>query len=75
MTVVGSLISCKKENVHEICLDVKPEPIPLREIISKFLGGQNTDMIGKPKFFFFVHDDAVNKNQVESDAIPTEEVK
>jgi hypothetical protein len=75
MIVVGKLIRCDKENVHEICLDVKPKPIPLREIISRLvLGSQNIGMIGKPKFFIFIHDD-VDENQVESDSSLVEEVK
>jgi hypothetical protein len=77
MIVVGELIPCDKENVHEICLDVKPKPIPLREIISRLvLGSQNIGMIGKPKFFIFIHDKKpVDGILLESDSSRVEEVK
>jgi hypothetical protein len=77
MIVVGNLISCEKETIPEICLDVKPKPIPLREIISRLvLGSQNIEMIGKPKFFIFIHDEThVDEIFLETDAIRLEEVK
>lgn len=75
--VVGKLISCKKDKIQEICLDVKPRPIPLRKIISTLvLGSKNNEMIGKPKLFIFIHDEAhIDEILLESDSSRADEVK
>jgi hypothetical protein len=76
MVVVGKLISYDKNEVKEIYLDVKPKSIPLREIICKLvLGSHNHEMIGKPKFFIFIHDEKhVADILFESDSISVDEV-
>lgn len=80
MIVVGKLtiVTCDENKVKEICLDVKPKPIPLRDIISGLIPGtKNNEMIGKPKFFIFIHDEThiMDAEQLAPDSPADEEVK
>jgi hypothetical protein len=60
--IVGKLVTkISGKNVKEVCLDTKSKTIPISEVMRRFVGTNNTHLIGKPKFFFFIDDDNQTK--------------
>ena len=60
--IVGKLVlKNSDENVKEVCLATKSRPIPISEVMRRFVGTNNMHLIGKPKFFFFIDDDNQTK--------------
>jgi hypothetical protein len=54
--IVGKLVPNSDKDLKEVCLATQSRPIPISEVMRRFVGTYNGNLIGKPKFFFFIDD-------------------
>lgn len=61
--VVGKLVpsDSDKDFNREVCLATHSRPIPISEVMRRFVGTSNFYLVGKPKFFFFIDDGSQSK--------------
>jgi len=57
-------LSIGADDFEQICVDVgTDQPAPLLNVVAKFIGPNNTILVGKPKILFFV--DCSSEHDVE----------